>query len=122
MPSGTILKVVLADAVSTDRSSPGDHFSATLAETLVIDGKTLFAKGTRVRGRVFDLREPRRANGGALIHLVLTEIIHEGKSIAITTNRLVTTSDENVIGTRGRDIHFAINARLDFVLATPVEI
>jgi hypothetical protein len=122
MPSGTVLKVVLADAVSTDRSTPGDYFSGTLAESVVIDGRTLLEKGTRVRGRVFDLREPRQSNGGALLHLVLTEIVREGKSVTIVTNHFVTTTDDAVVGTRGRDIHLAINTRVDFVLATPIEI
>ena len=122
MPSGTILKVVLTDAVSTDRSTPGDYFSGTLAEPVVVDGRTLFETGTQVRGRVFDLREPRQSNGGALLHLVLTEIVREGKSITIVTNHFVTTNDDTVVGTRGRDIRLKINTRVDFVLATPIEI
>jgi hypothetical protein len=122
MPSGTILKVVLADAVSTDRSTPGDYFSGYLAEPVVINGRTLFEKGTKVRGRVFDLREPRKSNGGALLHLVLTEIEHEGKNVAIITNHFVTTTDDTVVGIRGRDIHLEINSRVDFVLATAIEI
>lgn len=122
LPSGTILKVVLANAVSTDRSTPGDFFSGTLAESVVINGTTLFDKGTKVRGRVFDLREPRRSNGGALLHLVLTEIEYGGKSIAIMTNHFVSTSDDTVVGTRGRDIHLGINANIDFVLATSIVI
>ena len=122
MPAGTILKVVLTDAVSTEVSTPGDYFSGTLAEPVVVDGRTLFAAGTQVRGRVFDLREPRQSNGGALLHLVLTEIVREGKSITIVTNHFVTTNDDTVVGTRGRDIRLKINTRVDFVLATPLEI
>jgi hypothetical protein len=120
--SGTILKVVLADAVSTDSSTPGDYFSGALAEPVVVDGRTLLEKGTEVRGRVFDLREPRQSNGGALLHLVLTEIVHEGKTITIATNHFVATNNDAFVGTRGRDIHLKINTRIDFVLATPIEI
>src|SRR5438477_9210693 len=83
--AGTVLKVALIDPISTDKSTPGDHFSGTLAEAVVIDGKTLLEKGTPVRGRVFDLREPRRLNGGAALHLILTEIMYDGRTIAITT-------------------------------------
>jgi len=122
MPSGTILKVVLTDAISTDRSNPGDYFSGVLAESVVILGRTLFEKGTKVRGRVFDLREPRESNGGALLHLLLTEIEREDKMVTIITNHFVTTSGDTVIGTRGRDIQLKINSRVDFVLATPIEI
>ena len=121
MPSGTILKVVLTDAVGTDKSTPGDHFSGILAESVVNNGRTVLEKGTEVRGRVFDLREPRKSNGGALLHLVLTEIERDGKSITIITNHFVTTNDDTVVGTRGRDIRLKINTRVDFVLATPIE-
>jgi hypothetical protein len=121
MPSGTILKVVLTEALSTDKSSPGDHFSGSLAEAIVINGRVLFPRATKVQGRVYDVREPRRLNGGALLHLVLTEITGEGGTIAITTNHFVTTGNEGVAGAQGHDIHLAASSHVDFVLATPVE-
>jgi hypothetical protein len=121
MPSGTILKVVLTEALGTDKSSPGDHFSGSLAEAIVINGRVLFPRATKVRGRVYDVREPRRMNGGALLHLVLTEISEDGRRIAITTNHLVTRGDEGVAGTEGHDIHLAASSHVDFVLASPVE-
>lgn len=121
MAAGTILKVALIDAIGTDRSTPGDHFSASLAEAVVIDGKTLLKKGTQVRGRVFDLREPGHLNGVAAFRLILTEIMHEGKVIAITTRHFEATADIGGVN-RGEDIHFAAKARLDFILATQVEI
>ena len=122
MPPGTILKVVLTGAVSTDKSTPGDYFSGVLAEPVAVNGRIFFEKGTKVRGRVFDLREPRASNGGALLHLVLTEIEREDKQITITTNHFVTSTGDSVVGTRGGDIHLKINSRIDFVLATPIAI
>ena len=121
MPSGTILKVVLTEALGTDKSSPGDHFSGSLAEAIVINGRVLFPRATKVQGRVYDVREPRRMNSGALLHLALTEISGEGRSIAITTNHLVTKGAEGVAGAYGHDIHLPANSHVDFVLATPVE-
>ena len=57
VPAGTKLRVALLEAVSSDKSRPGDQFTASLAEPIVMDGKTVFAKGTRVRGRVVDAKE-----------------------------------------------------------------
>lgn len=113
--------MALIDATGTDRSTPSDHFSDNLAEAVVIDGKTLLEKGTQVRGRIFDLREARRLNGGAELHLILTEIIYEGKVIAITTKQFEATANMGSV-TKGADIHFAVKVRLDFILATQVEI
>jgi hypothetical protein len=118
--AGTVLKIALIDPISTDKSTPGDHFSASLAEAVIIDGKTLLEKGTPLRGRVFDLREPRHLNGGAALHLILTEIMYEGKVITITTRHFEAMADMG--GITGKDIHFAAKARLDFILATPIEI
>jgi hypothetical protein len=119
--AGTVLKVALIDPISTEKSTPGDHFSGTLAEAVVIDGRTLLEKGTAVRGRIFDLREPRRLNGGAALHLILTEIMVGGKSVAITTKHFEALADLGA-ATRDNDIHLATMARLDFVLATQIEI
>lgn len=120
IPTGAVLKVALTDAISTDRSMPGDHFSASLAEAVVIDGKKLLEIGTQIRGRVFDLREPHRLNAAAL-YLILTEIMYDGKVIAITTRRFEATP--NLGGAaRGEHIHFGAKARLEFILAAQLEI
>jgi hypothetical protein len=118
IPSGTLIKVVLIDALGTNTSSPGDHFSASLAEPIVIGGKTLLEKGTQVRGRVFDLRESGIMNAKATLRLMLNEIMYEDKRIAIRTENFQATASPY----GGKDIRFNAKARLDFVLATEVEI
>src|SRR3954466_14656851 len=45
IPAGTKLQVTLLDAVSSDKSSAGDQFTASLAEPVVVGGKTVLAKG-----------------------------------------------------------------------------
>src|SRR5207302_305111 len=65
IPAGTHFRIALIDAVSSDRSRPGDSFMATLAEPIVVDGKTLLEKGTRVRGRVVAAKESGRIKGRA---------------------------------------------------------
>src|SRR5215475_94020 len=52
IPAGTRLRISLTNAVSSDKSRPGDLFSGVLAEPIVIDGQTAFEKGTKVRGVV----------------------------------------------------------------------
>src|SRR5438128_6264064 len=49
IPSGTKLSVALIDLLDTDKNSAGDHFLASLAESVVIDGTTVLEKGTKVR-------------------------------------------------------------------------
>ena len=51
IPAGTLLKVSLIDPLSTETNSAGDHFLASLTESVVLDGTTILQKGTKVRGR-----------------------------------------------------------------------
>jgi len=85
IPAGTHFRIALVDAVSSDKSRPGDSFMATLAEPIVVDGKTVLEKGTRVQGRVVDARESGRVKGRASIELMLTEIVRDGRSLNIST-------------------------------------
>ena len=85
VPAGTRLRIALTDAVSSDRSRPGDSFLGVLAEPIVIDGKMAFEKGTKVRGLVVDAKESGRVKGRASIQLTLTEIVRSGNPINIST-------------------------------------
>ena len=69
IPSGTRFRVSLIDAVSSDKSRPGDSFMASLAEPIAVDGKTVLEKGTIIHGRVVDAKESGRVKGRATIEL-----------------------------------------------------
>src|SRR5262245_26357358 len=84
IPAGTRLHVALIDGVSSNQSSSGDQFMASLTDPVVIEGKTVLAKGTKVRGRVVDVKESGRVKGRASIQLRLTDIIRDNaKDVAI---------------------------------------
>jgi hypothetical protein len=104
IPSGTILRVLLIDGLSTDTNSAGDHFLASLAESIVVDGSTILPKGTKVRGRVIGVDDSSRVKGVASIRLALTDIMQGNRTVAITTDTFVataessTTRDAEIIG------------------------
>jgi hypothetical protein len=94
IPAGTHLHIALVDAVSSDKSRPGDLFTATLAEPIVVDGKTVLEKGARVQGRVVDARESGRVKGRASIELVLTEIVRDnGQPLSISTRHYLAVAE-----------------------------
>lgn len=100
IPAGTRLHVALIDGVSTEKSSPGDQFMASLTEPVVIDGKAVLEKGTKVRGRVVDVNEPGRVKGRASIRLVLNQVVRaNGKTVDITTKPFAAVAQ----GTKKRD-------------------
>jgi len=84
--AGTRLRVALIDPVSSDKSHAGDQFMASLTEPVIVDGKTVLKKGTKVRGRVVDAKDSGRVKGRASIELTLTQIVRDGhKTINIST-------------------------------------
>src|SRR5262245_22354307 len=85
IPAGTRFRVALIDGVSSNQSSAGDQFMASLTAPVVIAGKTVLAKGTKVRGRVVDVNESGRVKGRASIQLKLTDIVRDNGNTAIST-------------------------------------
>jgi hypothetical protein len=83
--TGTTLTVVMIDPVATDTSKPGDTFTASIGEPVIVNGKTALAKGTKVRGRVETVEEPGRVKGKAALSLVLTQVIGKDKTYNIST-------------------------------------
>lgn len=72
--SGSLVTVRLGETVSTERSKPGDTFTATLDQPLVVDGLVIAEKGSRATGRVVDALEARRVKGLAHLSLELTSL------------------------------------------------
>jgi hypothetical protein len=146
IPSGTVVTVLLIDALGTDTNSTGDRFLVSLAAPVVVDGNTLLAKGTKVRGRVIGVEDSGRVKGVARIRLALTDIMQGNRTIAITTDTFSATAESStkrdpaivaggagvgaisgggagtgvVLATKGKEIHYAPETRLSFRLASPV--
>jgi len=93
VPAGTRLRVALVEGVSTTKNSPGDRFTATLAEPVIVDGKMVLEKGTKVRGSVVDVKESGRVKGRASIQLTLNEIVRDGKSLPISTKSFIAVAE-----------------------------
>jgi len=89
VPEGTPVKVALQDAIGTDTSSPGAEFDGTLAETIMVDGKTALQKGTPVHGRVIDVEKPGKVRGRASLTLVLTSVERHGDEIPLESRSYV---------------------------------
>ena len=86
IPSGTILRLSLIDALDSDKSQAGDRFAGNLSEDLVVNGSTLLPRGTLLHGRVIDAVGSGKVKGLASIRLELTEIVQNKKTVPITTD------------------------------------
>ena len=86
VPAGTILTVRLGNSLSTKSSRTGDTFTATVAEPVSVDGKTVIPDGAEATGSVTDSQGMGHFKGGALLRIVLTSVTVKGQSIPVETS------------------------------------
>ena len=86
VPAGTALTVRLAKQLSSKTSNAGDSFTATVAQAVAIDGKTLIPEGTAVSGKVSAAVPQGRFTGEAVLHLALDSITLNGHEQPIQTS------------------------------------
>jgi hypothetical protein len=83
---GTVLAVRLIENLSSDRNHPGDTFTASLDEPIVVDGMVIAEKNARVEGRIVDTTQAGRVKGLAAINLELTTLVtSDGQRVPIAT-------------------------------------
>src|SRR5260221_7658691 len=85
LAENTAIHVTLDQAVSSNRSNPGDHFEATVSEPVVIDGKTVIPQGTQAEGLVVDAHKSGRLIGRARLQLALQSVAVEGQDYDVRT-------------------------------------
>jgi hypothetical protein len=83
--AGTNVTVRLIDSLSSKTSSPGDSFSATLQDPVVVDGNTVIPAGARAKGTVVDAKPLGRFKGGASLEVRLTSITINGTPTSVQT-------------------------------------
>jgi hypothetical protein len=90
VPVGTPIRVRTTSTLSTKSNTNGESFVATVAEPVVIDGRTVFAEGDRVMGVVAFAEKSGRVKGLARLGVKLTEI--DGH--AVDTSSYVVVADK----------------------------
>lgn len=85
VPEHTPIHVTLDQALASNRSAPGDHFAATVSQTVVIGGNAVIPQGARVEGLVVDARGSGRLRGRARLQLALQTVEVDGKNYEIRT-------------------------------------
>lgn len=63
---GTELQVTLDQTLSTKSTQRGDRFTATVAQPVVLDGKTVVPSGSRIFGEVTHVQPPSKEQPAAI--------------------------------------------------------
>lgn len=85
IPAGTVITVRLAEALSSKDSSAGQGFSATVAEPVAVEGKTVIERGAAARGTVVDAKSMGHFKGGALLEVRLNSVTINGRETSVDT-------------------------------------
>jgi hypothetical protein len=97
LPAGTSIEVTVDQAVSSKTNNAGDHFAASVAAPVVVNGKQVIAKGSAVSGTVTDAKSAGRFKGNAELSLTLNSVSVDGKEYDLKTS-----SFSEVTGSRGK--------------------
>jgi hypothetical protein len=74
VPADTVLTVRLGDAVGSKISQPGQAFSGTLVDAVLVGSKTALPAGAPASGTVVDAKPLGRFKGGAALELQLNSV------------------------------------------------
>src|SRR5262245_28376376 len=94
VPRDTVVKLILNNRLGTKDTNIGDKFTATVAEDVVVDGRTLIRHGAVVDGTVTQVERPKRLAGitGKARLMLRFDRIHVNGSRALTAT-LVSVHD-----------------------------
>ena len=85
VPEQTAIHVTLDQALASNQSRPGDHFEATVAEPVIIEGKTVIPQGAHAEGLVVDAKQSGRLMGRARLQLALKTVAVNGQTYDVRT-------------------------------------
>ena len=85
-PAGTPLVIRTSAEINTERNRVGDVFDATLDEALVAGERTVFPRGTTVKGKIAYARESGKISGQPQLILELTDLVADGQSFMLRTS------------------------------------
>ena len=86
VPSGTAIAVRLSQYLSSDRNHPGDVFSVTLEQPLVVDGWVVARQGQSAYGRVSVAQKAKAGGGNSQLGVELSQLtLVDGQQLPVQT-------------------------------------
>jgi len=86
LPQGTVIAVTLDQSISSEDSHAGESFQATVADAVVVDGKTIIAKGSQATGHIVEAESSGRLHNPGRVVLDLASVEVGGTRYDIETN------------------------------------
>jgi hypothetical protein len=101
---GTLVTVRLNQGLSSDHNQPGDGFTATLAQPVVVDGIVVAERGQTISGRVVLAQKSSHTKGVSQLGVQLGELtLADGNPVPIKSELIARNNGRSV---NGRDVGF----------------
>jgi hypothetical protein len=88
LPAGTRLIVRIDRDLGSKISQPGDSFSATVSNDVLVSGQTVIARGARADGTVVDAKPLGKFKGGAYLEIRLERVHTQWGGYPISTSSI----------------------------------
>jgi len=86
VPAGTVISVRLSQYLSSDQNHPGDLFSVTLDQPLVVDGWVVARQGQSAYGKVSIAQKAKAGGGNSRLGVELSQLtLVDGQQIPVQT-------------------------------------
>jgi len=87
IPIGTWITIRVNEPLSSDHNQPGDTFTATLAQPVIVNGLVLARRGQTVVGRVSEAKKAGRVSGVSRLGLEVAAIsLVDGDQVQVKTS------------------------------------
>ncbi len=88
LPAGTDIRVRLGQDLGSKISRSGDSFSATVADPVIVNGRTVIPRDAQAEGVVVDAQPLGRFKGGALLQLRLERVTTKWGSYPVQSSSI----------------------------------
>ena len=86
LPAGTVVPVILTEALSSKNAYANEAFHGTLASDLMSNGLVAIPRGAQVLGQIVDAKAAAHFKGRALLSIDLTQVSVYGRKIDLQTD------------------------------------
>jgi hypothetical protein len=86
LPRGTEISVRMVDSIDSEQHRPGDQFSATLEDPIVLGSDVIAAKGSKAVVRLADATDSGKLTGRTSLTLQLVSVTIDGKVVQINSS------------------------------------
>lgn len=102
IPAGTVITVRMAESVNTRHNKTGQRFTAVLEANLVSANEIVAKKGSKVYGRLTQIKKAGRLVGSASMWFELTEISINDTMVTLKTHPLSGKGENTAKKTLGK--------------------